>query len=704
MKRIGVDVGGTFTDIMYWDEDGDLAVHKVPSTPHDPSQATVDGVRQLAEQVGISVADLGQFLHGTTVATNIVLEHNGADVGLITTEGFRDILHIARKKRPYNYSSYQDLPWQKWQLVRRRNRRVVPERINAAGEVLVPLDEEAVREQVRVLKDNGVAAIAVCFLHAYRNPAHEQAVKRIIEQEYPGVFISLSSEVAPQYREYERFSTTALNAFVGPKVARYIDNLANTTREAGVRGDIRLMTSAGGLITSQHAVDNPVLLLTSGVVAGLLGGCAIGRASGYPSVITLDVGGTSADIGVAPDGKLRMKHLLDTRIGDYHAMVPMAEVDTIGAGGGSVAFVDEGGMFRVGPRSAGATPGPACYNRGGTEPTSTDAMVVLGWLQADSFLSGSMRVEPQLAEKAIEEHIANKLATSVEHAAVGIFQILAHAMTEAISLHSVRKGYDPRDFSLVAEGGAGPLYAWHIAQQLDIPRVIVPHHPGIASAMGLLATDIRVEQPATVWTSLAAPDLDSVRDAFARLEAQVTEQLTGDGLAPEDFVIERSLDCRYIGQGYELRVPAPAGDIDNTWVASASEAFHQVHERTYLQRFDDKPVHLVNVRVTGIGKVGHVPLAEIESGGEDASAAVKGTREAVFWTDGSKPATFPTTVYDRALLKAGNVLTGPAIVEQFDSTTVIGPRQRATIDRVGHIIIETAAGESAAVDAEGGQR
>ncbi|MGW4489841.1 hydantoinase/oxoprolinase family protein [Amycolatopsis sp. NPDC004368] len=701
MKRIGVDVGGTFTDIMYWDEDGGLAVHKVPSTPHDPSQATVDGVRQLAEQVGISVADLGQFLHGTTVATNIVLEHNGADVGLITTEGFRDILHIARKKRPYNYSSYQDLPWQKWQLVRRRNRRVVPERITAAGEVLVPLDEDAVREQVRVLRENGVAAIAVCFLHAYRNPAHEQAVKRIIEQEYPGVFISLSSEVAPQYREYERFSTTALNAFVGPKVARYIDNLANTTREAGVRGDIRLMTSAGGLITSQHAVDNPVLLLTSGVVAGLLGGCAIGQASGHPSVITLDVGGTSADIGVAPDGKLRMKHLLDTRIGDYHAMVPMAEVDTIGAGGGSVAFVDEGGMFRVGPRSAGATPGPACYNRGGTEPTSTDAMVVLGWLQADSFLSGSMRVEPQLAEKAIEEHIANKLGTTTEHAAVGIFQILAHAMTEAISLHSVRKGYDPRDFSLVAEGGAGPLYAWHIAQQLDIPRVIVPHHPGIASAMGLLATDIRVEQPATVWTSLADPDLDGVRDAFARLEAQVTEQLIGDGLEPEDFVIERGLDCRYIGQGYELRVPAPAGEIDDAWVVSASEAFHQVHERTYLQRFDDKPVHLVNVRVTGIGKVGHVPLAEIEAGDEDASAAVKGTREAVFWTDGSKPATFPTTVYDRALLKAGNVLTGPAIVEQFDSTTVIGPRQRATIDRVGHIIIETAA---SAVDAEGGQR
>ncbi|SFB49596.1 5-oxoprolinase (ATP-hydrolysing)/N-methylhydantoinase A [Amycolatopsis marina] len=697
MKRIGVDVGGTFTDLMYWDEDGSVAVHKVPSTPQDPSLATVDGVQQLVDKVGISIDELGHFLHGTTVATNIVLEHNGSEVGLITTEGFRDLLHIARKKRPLNYSSYQDLPWQKWQLVRRRSRRVVPERIDATGEILVPLDEDAVREQVRVLKSQGVRAIAVCFLHAYRNPVHEQVVKRIIQEEFPGVFVSLSSEVAPQYREYERFSTTALNAFVGPKVSNYIDNLANTTREAGVRGDIRLMTSAGGLITSRRAADNPVLLLTSGVVAGLLGGCAIGKASGYPSVITLDVGGTSADIGVAPDGRLRMKHLLDTRIGDYHAMVPMAEVDTIGAGGGSVAFIDEGGMFRVGPRSAGADPGPACYGRGGAEPTSTDAMVAMGWLRANSFLSGAMRVEPELALKAIDEHIASKLGSTVEHAAIGIFQILAHAMTEGISLHSVRKGYDPRDFSLVAEGGAGPLYAWHIAEQLGIPRVIVPHHPGIASAMGLLATDIRVETPATVWTSSADPDTERIAGEFDRLSAQAVEQLAADGLRPEDIVLERSLDCRYIGQGYELRVPAPAGEIDTGWIARAAEAFHDVHERTYRQRFDDKPVHFVNVRVTAIGKVGHVPLAEIEAGGADPSAAIKTTTEALFWTDDNEPRPFTTTVYDRTLLQAGNVITGPAIVEQFDSTTVVGPQQRATIDPVGHIVINT-------TETQGGQR
>lgn len=691
MKRVGVDVGGTFTDIMYCDDDGGVAVHKVPSTPHDPSIATVDGVRELCARLGVDLAELDQFLHGTTVATNIVLEHDGSEVGLITTEGFRDILHIARKKRPLNYSSYQDLPWQKWQLVRRRHRRVVPERVNAAGEVLVPLDEDAAREQVRLLRDAGVTAVAVCFLHSYRNPAHEQAVKRILAEEAPGVFVSLSSEVAPQYREYERFSTTALNAFVGPKVSGYIDRLATTVRDAGVRGDVGLMTSAGGLVTARRAAENPVLLLTSGVVAGLLGGCAIGKASGYPSVITLDVGGTSADVGVAPDGGLRMKHLLDTRIGDYHAMVPMAEVDTIGAGGGSIAFVDEGGMFRVGPRSAGATPGPACYARGGTEPTSTDAMVALGWLREDSFLSGSMRIEPQLAAKAIGEHVADRLGTSVHTAAIGIFRIAAHAMTEAISLHSVRKGYDPREFSLVAEGGAGPLYAWHIADQLGIPRVVVPHHPGIASAMGLLATDIRSEIPATVWTSTDDPDLERIAAEFDRLAGRAVEQLGADGLDPADVLVERSLDCRYLGQGYELRVPAPDGPIDDDWISRASAAFHEVHERTYSQRFDDKPVHIVNVRVTAVGRVGEVPLAEIESDGPDPSAAVRTTVEAIFWDVSGTAGAVPTTVYDRDRLRAGNVVDGPAIIEQFDSTTIVGPGQRAVVDRVGHLVISTGA-------------
>ncbi|WP_328811416.1 hydantoinase/oxoprolinase family protein [Rhodococcus sp. NBC_00294] len=689
MKRIGVDVGGTFTDLVLWDDDGTVVVHKTPSTNHDPSIGTMDGIAVLAERAGIDPAEIDMFFHGTTVATNIVLEHNGCDVGMITTEGFRDLLHIARKKRPLNYSNYQDLPWQKWQLVPRRNRRVVPERIDASGAVLTPLDEDAVREQVRLLRERGVDAIAVAFLHSYRNPTHEQRVKAIIAEEFPGVFVSLSSEVAPQYREYERFSTAALNAFIGPKTSQYIENLAQKASAAQVGEDVHLMTSAGGLVTSRSASEIPVSLLTSGVVAGLLGGCAIGKASGFPSVITLDVGGTSADVGVAPDGALRMKHLLDTRIGDYHAMVPMAEVDTIGAGGGSIAVVDDGGMFRVGPRSAGAVPGPACYGHGGTEPTSTDAMVMMGWLRENSFLSGTMRVQPELARTAIQTHIADKLDAPLDEAAMGIFKILAHSMTEAISLHSVRKGYDPRDFSLIAEGGAGPLFAWQIADQLGIPRVIVPGHPGITSAVGLLTTDIRYEEPTTVWTSSADPDIELLRQQVERLSEQAVAQLRADGVAPENISLERSVDCRYVGQGYELRVQAPDGEIDDVWVKTTAEAFHEAHGRTYSQRFDDKPVQLINVRVTGVGAVPHVRIADIEKGTADASAAIKTTARALFWKDDTaKPEWVETPVYERSILLAGNRFDGPAIVEQFDSTTIVGMNQHATVDAVGHIIIE----------------
>ncbi|OZC49119.1 hydantoinase [Rhodococcus sp. RS1C4] len=689
MKRIGVDVGGTFTDLVLWDDDGTVVVHKTPSTNHDPSIGTMDGIAVLAERAEIDPSEIDMFFHGTTVATNIVLEHNGCDVGMITTEGFRDLLHIARKKRPLNYSNYQDLPWQKWQLVPRRNRRVVPERIDAAGTVLTPLDEDAVREQVRLLKQRGVQAIAVAFLHSYRNPTHEQRVKAIIAEEFPDVFVSLSSEVAPQYREYERFSTAALNAFIGPKTSKYIANLAGKARDAQVGEDVHLMTSAGGLVTSRSASEIPVSLLTSGVIAGLLGGCAIGKASGYPSVITLDVGGTSADVGVAPDGALRMKHLLDTRIGDYHAMVPMAEVDTIGAGGGSIAVVDDGGMFRVGPRSAGAVPGPACYDRGGTEPTSTDAMVSMGWLRENSFLSGTMEVKPELAREAIQSHIADKLGTPLDEAAMGIFKILAHSMTEAISLHSVRKGYDPRDFSLIAEGGAGPLFAWQIADQLGIPRVIVPGHPGITSAVGLLTTDIRYEVPTTVWTSSADPDIELVASQMERLSQQAIAQLEADGVAAENISLERSVDCRYVGQGYELRVQAPDGAIDDVWIKTTAEAFHEAHGRTYSQRFDDKPVQLINIRVTGVGAVPHVRIADIEKGGADASAAIKTTTQALFWADETaKPEWVETPVYERSLLLAGNTFDGPAIVEQFDSTTIVGMNQRAEVDAVGHIIIE----------------
>ena len=457
MKRLGVDVGGTFTDLIYVDDEaGRILVHKLPTTPTDPSQGTVQGLREVADQAETSPSELDQVFHGTTIATNIVIEHSGARVGMVTTEGYRDILHIARHKKPLNFSNYQDLPWQRYPIVRRRDRLTVPERIVKDGSVLVPLDEEEARAQVRALKDAGVEAVAVCFLFSFVNSAHEARVAEIVREEFPEAFLSVSSEVLPQYREYERFSTVCLNAYVGPKVAGYVSRLREELEQLDVQTHFHLMTSASGVATPDAAVARPVNLLMSGPVAGVVGGIWAGRQAGYDNVITLDVGGTSADIGLAQEGRLRMKHLLDTKVGPYQAMIPMVDVDTIGAGGGSIAYVDAGGIFRVGPRSAGADPGPAAYGRGGTEATATDAMVNLRWLSPENFLGGGMALRADLARTAFEDGPAQQLDMSVEEASYGAVQILTHSMVQSIEENSVRKGYDPRDFALVAEGGAGP--------------------------------------------------------------------------------------------------------------------------------------------------------------------------------------------------------------------------------------------------------
>jgi N-methylhydantoinase A/oxoprolinase/acetone carboxylase beta subunit len=690
MKRIGVDVGGTFTDLIYRDDvSGATAVHKVPSTPADPSVGTLDGIRALCAQAGVEPAAIDMLFHGTTVATNIVLQHSGARVGLITNRGFRDILHIARKKRPLNFSSYQDVPWQTHPLVQRRHRKVVSGRILADGSEHTPLDLDEVRQAARELREAGVEAVAVCLLFSFVNPSHEEAVRAVVEEEMPGVFLSVSSSVVPQYREYERFSTTALNAFIGPAVSRYVENLAAAARAADVVDEVHLMTSAGGVVTARGASSKPVSLLMSGPVAGVIAGIEYGRASGSDSVITLDVGGTSADIGVAPEGRLRMRHLLDTKVGAYDAMVPMVDLDTIGAGGGSIASIDPGGIFRVGPRSAGAEPGPVCYGRGGTEPTTTDAVLTLGYLRPTTLLGGEMQIDREAAREAIRQRIAERLDLSVEQAAMGIFQILVASMVDAISLNSVRKGYDPRDFALVPEGGAGGLFAWAIAERMQIPRVIVPRHPGVAAAVGLLTTDMRYEYPSTVWQFRSGADLERLAVEFERLEAQAREQLRADGVADGDVVLERSADCRYVGQGYELRVGVPAGPLDAEALAAFTGAFEDLHERTYFNRFEGTDVQIINVRVTGVGRVPRVEITPIESGGEDASAAATGIERVLFAdAEGAAPTEHETTFYARDRLRAGNRIAGPAVIEQFDATTVIGPGQEARVDRVGHLIIE----------------
>src|SRR3954447_24669684 len=568
MKRLGVDVGGTFTDLIYVDDEaGTVLVHKLPTTPDDPSRGTVQGIQELTARASASPAALDQVFHGTTIATNIVIEHNGAKVGMITTEGYRDILHIARHKKPLNFSNYQDLPWQRYPVVRRRYRLTVPERILKDGSVLVPLDEERAREQVRRLKEEGVEAVAVCFLFSFLNAEHERRVAEIAREEFPEAFLSVSSEVLPQYREYERFSTVGRNAYVGPKVASYVERLEAELRAQGVRTGLHLMTSASGVATAEGAVQRPVNLLMSGPVAGVVGGIWARRQAAYDNVITLDVGGTSADIGLAQEGRLRMKHLLDTKVGPYQAMIPMVDVDTIGAGGGSIAYVDSGGIFRVGPRSAGAVPGPAAYDRGGTEATATDAMVNLGWIRPESVLGGGMALRTDLARKAFEDGPAGALGMSVEEAAYGAIQILTHSMVQSIEENSVRKGFDPRDFALVAEGGAGPLFGAVIALEVGTHSVLVPPYPGITSAMGLLATDMVYEYAATAYQRVSKLDPLALSQQFAGLEAQAQAQLASDGIPAERIMLQRVVDCRYVGQGYELRVDAASGEIDDAWVA-----------------------------------------------------------------------------------------------------------------------------------------
>lgn len=689
MLRAGIDIGGTFTDLVLWDQDaGDVHVHKLPSTPDDPSRAGLEGLNHLLTELDCAPQDLNFLCHGTTVATNILLEKNGARVGMLTTRGFRDILHIGRKNRPYNFSHSQTIARQVDPIVRRRHRLPVAERIAAPdGRVETPLSEEEVRTAVRKLKDEGVEAVAVCCLMSFLNSAHEARIKAIVEEEFPEAYLSVSHEVTPLYREYERFSTTALNAYVGPTTARYLDRFAESLDTSGVGCGLNLMSSAGGMIPAAAAAQHPVSLLLSGPVGALILGIQAGHQAGYDSVITLDVGGTSADIGVAPGGELRMKHLLDTQVGDYDAMVPMVDIATIGAGGGSIAYLDEGGMFRVGPRSAGARPGPACYGFGGVEPTVTDAMVALGWFRSDALADSGLTVTPALAATAIETHIAQPLGLDLLSAAAGIYRIAINNMVEAIRVNSVSKGYDPRDFALVAEGGAGGAFAVQAAVELSIPRVIVPANPGVSAAAGLLAADTKFEYRNTVWEDLENPDLERIAKAYEDLQATAQGRLAESGFAAEVSVLRLSAECRYAGQGYELSVNVPALPVDESWVQRVIEAFHVAHETAYLRRFEDKPVMLINVGLAAIGQVMPLQQTAIEAGDESPPETAFAQQREVHFVQDNQAVPFLTDFVIRSALKAKNLVRGPAVIEQPDSTTVVPPGAVVRVDTYGSLII-----------------
>jgi N-methylhydantoinase A len=686
MQLIGVDVGGTFTDVVFTDTAANRTLtHKVSSTPDDPSRAFMRGVEEICQAAGAGLAQVDHIYHGTTVATNAALQHKGALAGMITTEGFRDIVHIGRHQRPHHYSIQQDIPWQSRPLVRRRHRKVVSERLAPPrGEVVTPLSEAEVEAAAKALKSEGVSAVAICFLFAYINPEHERRAKAIVEKLCPGVFVTCSHEVSPQFREFERFTTTAMNAFIGPLVRDYVERLGGELAKAGFRGEVHIMQSNGGVAPARAVSDLPVHTLMSGLAAGVLGGAWVAELAGRRNVVTLDIGGTSADIGVVTDGHFSEASARDTHVAGYPILVPMIDLHTIGAGGGSIAHVDAAGAFRVGPQSAGAMPGPAAYGQGGTEATVTDANIVLGRLDAQNFLGGAMRLDRQAAFDAVQA-LAGKLGLPLLDAAEGVVAVLNSNMANAIRARTVQKGIDPRNYALAAFGGAGPLHGAEVAQMLGIPEVIVPPHPGITSAIGLLTTDLKYDRVRTAFLVSTQVDLGRMNADLEAMEASLREQLAADDLDAASASFQRAADARYVGQGYELRLELPAGKIGQAELDTALASFHQLHEREYGHHFAQSPVELVNLRVTAVAQVPKIGTPRRPSGGTLAAARLRA--DGVVFRTGVELKPFQTAFYERGKLPVGEAFAGPAIILQVDSTTVVPPGWTAEVHESGSIIL-----------------
>jgi N-methylhydantoinase A len=683
--RLAIDIGGTFTDATVIDEDtGEVSIAKVLTTPADPSEGFMQAARRALAQGGVETGDVAFVVHATTVATNSIIEGKIARSGFVTTEGFRDLLEIARQVRPTLY----DTQFEKAKpLVPRDRAVVVAERLGPKGEVLRPLDEGSVRDAAAVLRHEGVESVAVCLLHAYVNPEHEHRVGSILAEELPGIPISLSSDVAPEFREYLRASTTVINAVVRPVVQRYLQGIESRLAEAGVRARLLVMQSSGGIFGSDAAAVRPVFMVESGPAAGVIASASLGETLARPDILSFDMGGTTAKVGLIQDGRpsvtkdYNVGGLAGAGIGGmslsgYPVRTPVVDLVEIGAGGGSIAWIDSGGLLRVGPRSAGADPGPVCYRRGGVEPTVTDANVVLGRLNPRYFLGGEMELDVEGARRAIEERCATPLGLSVTEAANGIVEIANAAMVNALHLISVQRGYDPRDFVLVGFGGAGPVHANALARDAEMPTLLIPRSPGIFSATGLLTTDLKRDAAITVMRRLEDLDHGEVAATFAHLEEAGRAELEGEGVGGESIEFLRQVDLRYVGQSYELTIPA--GD-------SLLERFHAEHDRTYGFAAPGEPVEVVSLRLTTVGAIAKPPLRHLAPG---ATPAPKEQRP-VFFAEAGGYVDCP--IHDRYGLPAGASFHGPAIVEEFDSTTVVHPGFSLRVDDVGNLVIERTA-------------
>ncbi len=682
--RVTVDTGGTFSDFVFFNEDtGEISITKVPSTPKEPFQAVLNGVKELVDQ-GAAARDISFFCHGTTVGTNTLLEEKGAKTGLLVTQGFRGIYEVMEQTRGYGPATY-DLFFEKPRLLAPPYlTEEIPERVDFRGNALKPIDVEAALQAVRKLKKKGVQSVAVCFLFSFMNPDHELKIKEIFAKEFPEANLSLSYEVLPQIREFYRMSTTVINAYIAPVMANYLSRLENRLKEMGVMTPkLYIMQSNGGVSTFQGSARKPVATVLSGPAGGVIASMGTCERIGINNIITFDMGGTSCDVALIHQGNPVIT--TQGRINQRPISLPMLDIHTVSAGGGTIARIDLVGALQVGPDSAGADPGPVCYDRGGAEITVTDANVVIGVLDPNHFLGGRMKLNKAKAERALEEKIATPLRLSLLEAADGVLDIINVKMEEAIKAVSSQRGYDIRDFTLVAFGGGGPMHAGRIALDLGIPAVLIPLTPGVHSALGLLMSDVKHDYVRSKLAGLNELDLDEVNGLFAQLTEQAKADLIGEGFLDAEIRLDAFLDLRYAGQGYELTVPCPAPPLKKSDLELMRQRFDIQHEQASGHKAETEPVELVSLRLISYGLVPQAKLSPAKATGRKLPEAKTGERTVYF---GKEHGTLNCQIYTRDLLEPGHKICGPAVIEQLDTTTVIHPEQEGTVDNYRNIIIK----------------
>ena len=680
MAIAGIDVGGTFTDVFIRDRDRDSwVVHKAPSTPPDFSRGFMSGLEQALAKADVSPGEIERLVHGTTVATNCILTRRGARLGLVMTEGFRDVLYIGIGWRPRMYDLDMD-PVEPLFLAPRRRSLGVRERMDAQGQVVTPLDEEHLGSVARTLvEEQGAQVLVVCFLHAYANPAHERRAREILNAMYPDVDVTLSSDVLPRRREYRRLVVSGFDGYVKPVVTNYLRGLVEELGSAGVAGPLHIMQSHGGVGGVGNIIERPVNTVLSGLAAGVIGAANVAANAGFPDCISLDMGGTSTDVALIRGGRALISN--DGSFADYPLNIPMIDVQTIGAGGSSIAYVDEGGALKVGPQSAGADPGPACYGRGGEEPTVTDAGFVLGYLNPETF-AGGLDLDIDRSRQVIEEKIARPLGIGLLEAALGIQAIVNNNMAQTLRLVTIKRGHDPREFALVAFGGAGPLSAGKLAEAASIGRILIPTAPGVLSAMGLMLAPIQHEAMTSFEVAAAQASLDDLRARFAELDGACRAKMAEDGVHPGDTSVEYRAEMRYIGQSHELEVTISPGDEDA--IDNASRSFHEAHQRAYSHCDENAPTEFVTLRSVHFKESEESTLRTASGESAEGAPAPRLRKACLDSTAGLED----VPVYRRDDLPAEFELTGPAIVEQADTTTLIYPGHQARIDGFRNILID----------------